>query len=119
MGIKNHTDLEVYQKSIDFVTQIYELTKLFPKEEKYGLSNQLRRAAVSIPSNISEGAARKNTKEFIQFLYYSLGSAAEIETQVEISKRLKFLKDTEEIEKTLKSIIYMLAGLIKSLKNKI
>lgn len=119
MEIRSHKDLEVYKIAMDFVVRIYKITDDFPKKEQYGLTSQLRRAAISIPSNISEGAARKNTKEFIQFLYYSLGSAAEIETQVEISKRLNFLNDTEDIEKMLKSIINMIAGLIKSLKNKI
>ena len=119
MEIKSHKDLEVYQKSMDFVIQIYKLTKSFPKEEQYGLISQLRRAAISIPSNIAEGSARKNTKEFIQFLYYSLGSTVEIETQIEISKRLHFLNNTEDLEKMLKSIINMITGLIKSLKRKI
>lgn len=119
MEIRSHKDLEVYKIAMDFVVRIYKITDDFPKKEQYGLTSQLRRAAISIPSNISEGAARRNTKEFIQFLYYSLGSAAEIETQVEISKRLNFLNDTEDIEKMLKSIINMIAGLIKSLKNKI
>lgn len=118
MGIKSHKDLELYQLSMDFVILIYKITNHFPKEEQYGLTSQIRRAAISIPSNISEGAARKYTKEFIQFLYYSLGSAAEIETQIEISKRLNFVDDTEDIEKSIKSIINMLTGLIRSLKNK-
>jgi four helix bundle protein len=118
MEIKSHKDLEVYQKSMDLVIQIYKLTNSFPKEEQYGLISQLRRAAISVPSNIAEGSARKNTKEFIQFLYYSLGSTVEIETQIEISKRLHFLNNTEDLEKILKSIINMITGLIKSLKRK-
>lgn len=119
MEIKNHKDLEVYKIAMEFVVHIYKITDKFPKEEKFGLTSQIRRAAISIPSNIAEGAARKNTKEFIQFLYYSLGSAAEIETQIEISKELNFLNDIENIEKMLKSIINMITGLIKSLKRKI
>lgn len=119
MKIKNHKDLEVYKIAMEFVVHIYKITDKFPKEEKFGLTSQVRRAAISIPSNIAEGAARKNTKEFIQFLYYSLGSAAEIETQIEISKKLNFLNDIENIEKMLKSIINMITGLIKSLKRKI
>ena len=79
---------------MDFVSSIYKITKDFPDDEKFGLTSQMRRAAISIPSNIAEGAARKNTKEYIQFLYYSLGSASEIETQLDlaersVSKRLK------------------------------
>ena len=114
-----HKDLDVWQLSMEFVIDIYKLTSDSPKEEKHGLSSQMRRASVSIPSNIAEGAARKNTKEFIQFLYYSLGSAAEIETQLELSKRLNFVKNTDDIDKKLHSIIRMLVGLIKSLKNKL
>jgi four helix bundle protein len=94
--METHKNLIVWQKSIAFVTAIYDLTKSFPKEELYCIINQIRRAAVSIPSNIAEGCARKNTKEYIQFLYVSLGSAAELETQ----------------------IIRMLTGLIRSLSNR-
>ncbi len=91
--LKNHKELNVYKDSIDFVVWIYELTKKFPSVEKFGLVSQMRRAAVSIPGNISEGAARKNTKEFIQYLYISLGSAAELETQMNIVKKLGYYND--------------------------
>jgi len=114
-----HKDLDVWQLSMDFVVDIYKMTRNFPSDEKFGLISQLRRAAVSIPSNIAEGAARKNTKEFIQFLYHSLGSAAEIETQLELSKRLDFVSNIDDIDKKLHSIIRMLTSLIKSLNNKI
>ena len=117
--IKSHKELNVYKDSIDFVLSIYELTKKFPSEEKFGLVSQMRRAAVSIPSNISEGAARKNTKEFIQFLYISLGSAAEIETQMTIAKKLNYYNDEKELEGKLYHIINMLTKLISSLKAKI
>lgn len=70
--IKSHKDLEVYKKGMDLVEDIYRITALLPVEEKFGLTSQIRRAAVSIVSNIAEGAARKNTKEYIQFLYISL-----------------------------------------------
>ena len=117
--INNHKELRVYKESIDFVLSIYELTKRFPSDEKFGLISQMRRAAVSIPSNISEGAARKNTKEFIQFLYISLGSAAEIETQIDIAKKLNYYDDKKELEDKLHHIINMLTKLIRSLKAKI
>jgi len=117
--INNHKELRVYKESIDFVLSIYELTKRFPSDEKFGLISQMRRAAVSIPSNISEGAARKNTKEFIQFLYISLGSAAEIETQIDIAKKLNYYDDEKELEDKLHHIINMLTKLIRSLKAKI
>lgn len=118
-SIRNHKDLKVYASSMRLAKEIYKLTVDFPTEEKYGLISQLRRAAISVPSNIAEGAARKNTKEYIHFLYYSLGSAAEIETQLELSKRLGFIDDIETINKTNNEIIYMLTGLIKSLSSKI
>ena len=110
----NHKDLEVYKESMEMVTLIYKITKEFPAEEKYGLTSQIRRAAISIPSNIAEGSARKSTKEYIQFLYHSLGSAAEVETQLELSKRLGFIGNIETINKTNSEIIYMLTGLINN-----
>ena len=88
MTLKTHKDLDVYQTSMELVTDIYHLTKSFPWEEQYGLTSQIRRSAVSVPSNISEGAARKNKPEFIQFLYIALGSLSELETQLIISKNL-------------------------------
>ena len=78
---------------MDFVKKLYKTTAVFPKEEMYWLSSQMRRAAVSIPSNIAEGAARKSNKEFIQFLHIALGSTVEIETQLIISKNLKFIDE--------------------------
>jgi four helix bundle protein len=90
----------------------------FPKEEMYGLTNQIRRAAISIPSNIAEGAARNSTKEYIQFLYISLGSIAEIETQLIIARNLGFLK-SENLSKDIKNIKGKLINLIGSLKRKL
>ena len=92
--MNSHKDLIVWQKSMLFVEEIYSLTKGFPDEEKYGLTAQLRRASVSIPSNISEGAARHGKKEFEHFLYMALGSAAEVETQLELAQRLHFASDS-------------------------
>ena len=80
MGIKTHKDLDVWKLSIQLVKNIYQLTSKFPSEEKFGLVAQIRRAAVSIPSNISEGEARNSDKDYIRFLYISLGSLSEIET---------------------------------------
>jgi len=115
--MKSHKDLFVYQKSLDLVVEIYQLTNDFPESEKYGLISQLRRAAVSVPSNISEGAGRNSKKEFIQFLHIALGSLNEIETQLEIAKRLNYLLS---IDDSLKELIYikrMLLKLIESLKD--
>lgn len=114
--MKSHKDLLVYQKALDLVTVVYAITKMFPKEEQFGLTSQLRRASISIPSNISEGAGRKSKKEFIQFLFIALGSLNEVETQLEISKRLDYLQDLEKINNDLIHIKRMLLKLIESLK---
>jgi len=115
--MKSFKDLDVWNKGIDFVAEIYKLTSRFPKDELYGLVSQMRRAAVSIPSNIAEGQGRKNAKEFIQFLYIAKGSLAEIETQLIICERLKFIADAQvQIEK-MKVLRMMLIGLINKLSN--
>ncbi|MBI4682860.1 MAG: four helix bundle protein [Nitrospirae bacterium] len=90
-----HKDLDIWKLGIELVEKIYRITAKFPKEEVFGLTSQLRRAAISIPSNIAEGAARNSRKEFLQFLYIALGSLSEIETQIVISKRLGYLKTTD------------------------
>jgi four helix bundle protein len=115
-NMKSHKDLTVYKTSIDLVAAVYNLTKNFPVEERFGLTSQLRRAAVSIPSNIAEGAARNSKKEFIRFLYISLGSLAEVETQMEIAGRLKFISENNELEEQSIYIRRMLLKLIQSLK---
>ncbi|MHC1738560.1 MAG: four helix bundle protein [Ignavibacteriaceae bacterium] len=118
--MSTHKDLIVWKKSIEFVTEVYKITSTFPSEEKFGLVSQLRRAAVSIPSNIAEGAARNHDKEFIQFLSISLGSASEIETQLIIALNLNFISEDMFNELNLENmeIKKMLSGLIKSIKNK-
>lgn len=115
--LKNHKDLNVWQESIEFVTKIYSITHQFPKEEIYGLTSQIRRAAVSVPSNIAEGAARKSKTEFKQFLYISLGSLSEVETQLIISKNLEYIDKTtyDNLNHKVISIRKMITGLIKSL----
>ncbi len=117
--MKSHRDLDVWKKSIRFVTNIYELTKPFPDEEKYGLVSQMRRSAVSIPSNIAEGAARQNKKEFRRFLFISLASLAELETQLIIAENLNYMINSEAIDKQTNDIRKMLLGLIKYLESKI
>lgn len=116
--MKSHKDLDVWTKSIDLVTEIYRVTNEFPKEEIYGITNQMRRAAVSIPSNISEGAARHHPKEFVRFLYMALGSASELETQLIISEKLMFISNIEgdKCQEEINSIRKMLIGLIKSIQ---
>ena len=103
---------------MDFVVDVYEMTKVFPDVEKFGLTSQIRRAAVSIPSNIAEGAARNTDKEFVQFLYIALGSLAEVETQLLIAERLNYIKNSIEAEERLTNIRRMTLGLIKHLKKK-
>ena len=117
--IKTHKDLLVWEKGIDLVEQIYKFTKQFPKEELYGITNQMRRCAVSIPANIAEGSGRKNKAEFIQFLHIALGSASELETHLIISQRLGFLSinSYDEIMNALNEIIKMICGLINSLNS--
>lgn len=115
--MKTHKDLDVWKKSIDFVTKVYNITEKFPNDEKFGIVNQIRRAAVSIPSNIAEGSARNSKKEIIQFLYISLGSAAELETQLIISEKLKYIENLDVLN-DLNDIQKMIMGLIKYLRNK-
>ena len=116
--MRTHKDLNVWKKALNFVTTIYSITDNFPKSEKFGLTNQIRRASVSIPSNIAEGSARNHNKEFIQFLYISLSSAAEVDTQLRISENLKFIDHdkSKELLDELESISKMLQGLLRSIK---
>lgn len=89
--MRPHENLEVWKRAIDFVVLIYESTKDFPPDERFGLTSQLRRAAVSIPANIAEGAARKSNKEFLQFLSISQDSTSEVETELLIAKKIGYL----------------------------
>ena len=117
--LKSHKDLEVWKVSVEFVTDLYRLTNSFPKSELFSLTNQIRRAAISIPSNIAEGAGRKNTKEFIQFLYIALGSLSELETQLLIAKNIDYLTDDQIDTDKIRSIRVLLSSLIRALTNKI
>ena len=115
--IKSFKDLRIWQKGIEIVSDIYILTKKFPKEELFSLTSQLRRSAISIPSNIAEGFKRFHNKEYRQFLFITLGSCAELETQIIIAKGLKYINENEEtklVEK-LDHICRMTSSLIKKL----
>lgn len=114
--MKSHKDLEVWKKSIDLVTEIYKITESLPSSELYGISSQIRRSSVLIPSNIAEGAARQHNKEFIQFLYHSLGSLSELETQLIICINVQYIKEYD-FNKIIE-IRKMLFGLINSVKRK-
>ena len=91
MPVRNFQELTVWQKAMDLVEEVYRLVRLLPPEERYALSDQMRRAAVSVPSNIAEGQQRKSSKEFLQFLYVAKGSNAELVTQLLICQRLQYL----------------------------
>lgn len=117
-NIRSHKDLKVWQESMDLVTEIYRISDFFPENEKYGLISQIRRCAISIPSNIAEGCARKGNRELLQYLYISLGSLAELETQYEIAQNLNYINESEEIRNKIIFIRIMLSNLIKSIKNK-
>lgn len=93
--VRSYQELVAWQKAMDLVVAIYDATRAFPKEETYGLTNQLRRASVSVPSNIAEGQGRESTKEFRQFLSIAYGSLQEVETQLIIAQRLVYLSTTQ------------------------
>lgn len=116
-SLRGHRDLDVWNVAMELVTEVYKLTQSYPKEEMYGLIGQIRRSAVSIPSNIAEGAARNSKKEFAQFLYVALGSCAELETQLLIARDLGY-PSSDDTFKKLQRIRSMLLGLIHSIKRK-
>lgn len=115
-----HKDLNVWKEAIQLVTEVYKMTRSFPKDEQFGLISQIRRAAVSIPSNIAEGSARASGKEFTQFLNISMGSAVELETQLIISRNLEYVSDLHYqcISEKVNIISKMIQGLIKAVKSK-
>jgi len=117
MKVKDYKDLKVWQKEIEIVDKIYTIIAKFPKEEVYGLVLQMRKAAVSIPSNIAEGFVRHHSKEYKQFLYISLGSCAELDTQLIISNRRKYItkEELEELTEDINHESRMLVSLINKI----
>ena len=113
----DHKELDVWKLSMDLVEKVYKITANFPSDEKFGLISQIRRAAISIPSNIAEGAARRSDKELMQFLYISVGSLAELETQLILSKRLGYA-EVDAIIDDISQVKRLVMGLIRHLKNK-
>lgn len=120
MRTKSYRDLIVWQKSIDLVLVVYKLTEGFPRKEQYGLTGQMRRAVVAIPSNIAEGYARQHKPEYIQFLSVAYASGAELETQLLIAKKLNYgdAASYQEINNLLDEVSKMLSVMIAKLKNK-
>ena len=116
----DHEKLVVWQKSMSLVTEIYRLTQRFPKEEVYGLTSQMRRASVSVPSNIAEGKGRHSNPEFCQFLIHARGSLLELETQVQIAGNLGYLKSqiVDELKVRTSEIGKMLNGLVDTIGRK-
>ncbi len=120
MAVKNYQELIVWQKGMDLVEAVYKASQAFPKEETYGLTSQIRRAVVSVPSNIAEGQGRKSTKEFLHFLSIALGSLREVETQILIAERLTYLnkKQTAPLLTLSSEVGRLINGLYNSLTRK-
>lgn len=119
--MNNFRKLKIWERSIELSTDIYRITNQFPKSELYGITSQIRRAVVSISSNIAEGAGRQSQKEFVQFLNIAKGSCYELETQLLISKNLKFIKkeDFRNLEEKLVQIEKMIYALVKKLNKEL
>ena len=118
--MRPHEKLDVWRKAIDFVVTVYKVTETFPKEERFGLTAQLRRAVVSVPANIAEGAARTSNKEFEYFLSNAQGSASEVETELLIAHRLNYLTEANylSLRATQDDLGKMLNGLTRHVRNK-
>ena len=117
--IHSFRDLQVWRKSMDLTMAVYRLTQAFPREEAFGLTSQLRRSSISIPSNIAEGQGRLNTREFKQFLGIARGSVCEVQTQLEIARRLNYgnpqlLTTAEDLSHEIGRMIYVILGKLKT-----
>jgi len=113
-----HEALDVWQKAMHLVELVYACSSTFPDRERFGLTSQIRRAAVSVPSNIAEGAARRSTPEFLRFLSISRGSLSELDTQLQIAARLGYTKLSAEISDRIDDIFSMLTGLMNALQTR-
>ncbi len=116
--MRPHYKLDAWKNSMDLVDEIYQITREFPPEEKFGLTSQMRRAAISIPSNLAEGAARKGQAEFANFINIAKGSLSELETQLIISKRQNYINDISDLVDLIGKIASQLSGLYKYIKSK-
>ena len=117
--VRRHQKLEVWKDAIDLVESIYRLTATFPVDERYGLSSQLRRAAVAIPSNLAEGAARSSQREFLRYLDVARSSVVEIETQIVIARRLAMAPDDANLDSSLDRVFARLIALIRRIAEKV
>jgi four helix bundle protein len=119
MGARNYRELTVWQKAMALVEEVYRLTRGFPSDEKFGLTNQLRRASVSVPSNIAEGQGRRSRNQFVIFLRIARGSVQEVETQLMIAQRLNYASErqVEPMLQQLDEISRLLAGLLRSMES--
>lgn len=120
MKVHNFKELQVWQKSIDLASFIYQLTASFPKDERYGLTSQIQRSAISIPSNITEGCGRVSDKELQHFISISMGSSYEMETQIILAHKLKYISDDQrkDFEESVQPVQKMLYGLYNSLNKR-
>jgi len=115
---RKHRKLRAWQAAVELVESIYQVTAAFPREEAFGLTGQMRRAAVSVPANIAEGAARKSTKELLHFLSVAAGSLSELDTHLEIAGRLGYVAEVAPIRDKADDVFALLVGLSASLKRK-
>lgn len=115
---RSHHQLRLWQESISLAKEIYQFTKTLPQDELYVLSAQMRRAALSVPCNVAEGAARTSKKEFLQFLSVARGSLSELETQVILAKELGYINDNLQIMGRIENVFGLIGGLIRSLKSR-
>ncbi len=120
MAVRNYRELIAWQKAMDLTEAVYHVTKGFPREEAYGLTSQLRRAAVSVPSNIAEGQGRRSGKEFVHFLGVAYGSLQEVETQLILARRLGYCSDVQEaaVLKRTAEVGKLINGLTNALRRK-
>ncbi|MDO8786621.1 MAG: four helix bundle protein [Sulfuritalea sp.] len=116
---RGHRELRVWQEAMALVELVYAITSTFPKDEQFGLTSQMRRAAVSVPANIAEGAARNGTKELLHFLGIASGSLSELDTHLELSSRLKFVADASDVQNKIDQVSALIMALSKSLRQKL
>ena len=116
---RRHRDLRAWQEAMILVEMVYRLTATFHSDEKFGLTSQMRRSAVSVPANLAEGAARKGTRELLHFISIATASLSELDTHLEIAVRLGYAKDTEELQRKMDQVSMLVSSLAKSLKPKV